>query len=85
MIEELIPTPQELIAVDENDAADLLYFAWSVTPGISQSDWRQPELRSALARPDMDVWWLVRLAVLVRVEVEPVRPEAVNDWHGSAQ
>jgi len=30
----------------------------------------------------MDMWRLQSLLILIRMEEEPIGPEAVHDWHG---
>jgi hypothetical protein len=76
-----MPTPQQHPAAPDNDAPDPLSFAASVPPDFVLANRLQPELRAAVARSNVDVGRLIRLTVLVRVEEEAVRTEAVNRGH----
>jgi hypothetical protein len=85
LIEELMPTPQQHLAAPDNDAPDPLSFAASVPPDFVLPDRLEPELRAAVARSNMDVGRLVRPPILVGVEEEAVRAEAMDRGHADLE
>lgn len=75
------PMPQQQFAVHLDQLPNLMDLSRSVSPRIAQADRLQPERSRSGARADVDVGCLEAVAVFVRVEVAPVRAEAMNDGH----
>jgi hypothetical protein len=81
--EEVIPLPQELELSGNHDSPDAVELAISVAPAIAQLDRVEPEDRKPVGGDDMNVWRLLRLAVLMCPEEESVWTETVDGWHAT--
>ena len=81
LIEELIPGPQQQLAVRDDDAAESLDLARSVPPVDSKADRLEPEHCLPIARRNVDVRCLEARSIFLRIEVEPVWPEPMDGWH----
>ena len=63
------------ILVRDDDPTDPADLPLSVSLGVSDPDWQQPERSRAGSRLHVDVRCLEAFPVLLRVEIEPVRTE----------
>ena len=81
VIEVLMPAPQHHVATPDHDPSDAFDLAGSVPPSVSQAHGRQPEDGCSVTRPDVNMWRLAGLLVLVRKEGEPIRPQLIDGWH----
>jgi hypothetical protein len=73
--------PQHHVSAPDHDPLDAFDLAPSVSPCVTEADWRQPKGRDPTVRPHVDVWWFERPAVLVRIEEEPIWPEPMDGRH----
>jgi hypothetical protein len=69
-VEELIPTPQQLLAVQFNPFSDSVDFFTAESGAPLQPHWIQPKLCLAGVALDMNVGWLTTIS---RVKEKPIR------------
>jgi hypothetical protein len=76
-----MPSPQEQIAILDDDATDPHDFAGSVPLEVADEDRRQPEGSNAIARTNMDMGRFVTGVVLLAVEIEAIRTKTEDRGH----
>jgi hypothetical protein len=73
--------PQHHVSAPDHDPLDAFDLAPSVSPCVTEADWRQPKGRDPAVGPHVDVRGFESLAVLVGIEEEPIWPEPMDGRH----